>query len=51
MRALLLERTHALLSLSVAADAAKLARGHRGHDRNVNPSKIIMAAKRPDLRR
>jgi hypothetical protein len=44
------ERAHASLS-HFAADAGFAGVGHQGTDRTPNPSKIIMAAKRPDLRR
>jgi hypothetical protein len=34
-----------------AADAGFAGVGHQGTDRTSNPSKITVAAKRPDLRR
>jgi hypothetical protein len=41
-----------MLSLShFAADADYAGVGHQGTDRTSNPSKITVAAKRPDLRR
>jgi len=51
MRALLVERTHALHFGLSPPMPAKLAAAIEATDRNANPSKMIMAAKRPDLRR